>query len=164
MLALKDRSLRVESVALDLLSDMDLNAAYEQAKAFKRDAESPLAEVVCELLAKKGDPSDFPYVERKFEETGSFDKFGFIGPYLDMLAKAVTDTRKVESGLNKVKKFAQDIGPRYSVYVIGMLNNFIRQKQSAAGKTADQKLKNELNKQADHARQLMYELQGASTE
>lgn len=162
--ALKDRSLRVESTALDILSAIDQQAAYQQAEVFKDEAEPPLTEVICAVLAKNGDASDFPYVEKNFEQTGSFDKFGFLQPYLKMLATAITNTQKVKEGLNKVKRFAEDIGPRYGVYVIGMLNNFIRQKQISAGNVSDKKLKNELSKQADYARQLMYKLQETMTE
>lgn len=163
-LALKDSSLRVESTALGILDKIDPRAAYLKAKSFENTAEAPLNQVVCAVLASRLHPEDYPYVKKNFQTNGSLSKFGFIRPYLWMLGGAITDPGEVTTGLDEVKKFADEIGSRYGVYVIGMLNNFSEQKQKAADATSDMTTKNVLTAQAVYAKKLIGELQRRLTQ
>jgi hypothetical protein len=153
----------MESTALRLLDKIDTNAAYQQAKIFEQSAESPLTQVVCAVLAQKGNAEDFAYIKKNFEETGSFSKFGYIQPYLYMLSHVVTHTGLVEQGLNQLKSFAEEIGPRYGVYVVGMLNNFVQEKQNASDSSSDMQMKNNLSNQAVYAKKIVSELQDEMT-
>lgn len=163
METLSDSSLLMESTALRLLDKIDTNAAYQQAKIFEQSAESPLTQVVCAVLAQKGNAEDFAYIQKNFEETGSFSKFGYIRPYLYMLSHVVTHTGLVEQGLNQLKSFAEEIGPRYGVYVVGMLNNFVQEKQNASDSSSDMQMKNNLSNQAVYAKKIVSELQDEMT-
>jgi aminopeptidase N len=162
--ALKDSSLHVEATALGILEKIDPAAAYRQAKAFEKDAEAPLTQVVCAVLAKKQNPEDFAYIRKNLEENGSFSKFGYLHPFLYMLSHAISDTQVVQNGLDQVKSFAEGIGPRYGVYVIGMLSNFATAKRNAADAAADANLKSMLSGQADYARKLVEQLQASLTQ
>lgn len=161
--ALGDSSLLVQSTALRLMEKVDPATAYQEAKSFKSSAESPLTEVVCAVLAKNKNPEDFPYILKNFESHGSFSKFGYLQPYLYMLSHVVTDSVQVKSGLNQLKKFAEEIGPRYGIYTLGMLQNFTRVKQEAADAATDAEVKSNLSAQADYAKTVMDELQEEMT-
>ncbi|HEY6083282.1 MAG TPA: M1 family metallopeptidase, partial [Chitinophagaceae bacterium] len=123
---LKDSSYLVEATALAGLNKYHPGEAYTHAKSLEKSALSPLTATICDVLAKKGDPADFPYVALNFEKNGSFDKFSYINPYLSMLAKNVTDDKTVLHGIDQVKAFAAGIGPRYGMYVVSLLENFVK--------------------------------------
>lgn len=156
---LQDSSLRVEAAALEALHQIDAAAAYRQARLFRDSAEPPLSQVVCAVLAEKLDTADFPYVKQCFEENGSFGKFGFIRPYLHMLARSISDSAEVRNGLKEVTRFAIQIGPRYGMYVLGMLNTFTQEKQQAADRATDPVLKSDLSAQVSYAEKLIPQLQ-----
>lgn len=156
---LKDSSLLMESTALKLLNKIDTAAAYQQAKIFEPSAESPLTPVVCEVLARKGNAEDFSYIKKNFEENGSFSKFSYIRPYLYMLSNIITDSTQIKEGVNQLKSFAEEIGPRYGVYIVGMLNNLAQEKQDAADASTDPQMKNNLHAQAEYAKEVVGKLQ-----
>ena len=157
--ALKDSSLRVEATALDLLQQVDAGAAYSKARELENSAEAPLSQTVCSVLAYRLDSADYPYIKKNFRENGSFDKFGFVRPFLHMLAGAVTDSAEVRAGLDETGDFALQIGTRYGAYVIGMLQDFIEEKQRVTDGTSDVVLKSRLSAQVAYAQQLLRRLQ-----
>lgn len=161
--ALKDSSLRVEATALDIFGQIDAEAAYTQARAMERTAESPLSQVICAILAHRLDSADYPYIKKNFQETGSFQKFGYVRPYLHMLAGAITDSAEVRSGLDETAGFALQIGTRYGAYVIGMLQDFITEKQHMTDQTADVLLKSRSSAQVAYAQKLLRRLQQTLT-
>lgn len=157
--AMKDSSLLMESIALKLLNKIDTEAAYQQAKIFEPGAEPPLTPVVCEVLARNGNEEDFPYIKKNFEENGSFSKFSYIRPYLYMLGNIITDSTQIKQGVNQLKSFAEEIGPRYGVYIAGMLNNLAQEKQNAADASTNPQMRNNLYAQAEYAKKVVGELQ-----
>lgn len=163
METLRDSSYRLQATSLGLLSQFDPTTAYSQAKALETQAEDPLSAVVCEVLARKLQPEDFPYIKENFEGRGGTQKFSYLHAYLYMLSYAITDSTQVISGLHEVEKFAKSIGPSYGVYVLGMLNNFSQEKRNAANLSRDEATKSQLNRQADYAQALIRELQGVLT-
>jgi len=164
MQALKDTSLRVEATALDIFQQIDPEAAYVQAQAFEVSAEAPLSQTVCAVLAHQLSLKDYPFIKKNFQENGSFNKFGYIRPFLHILAGAVTDSAEVRKGLDETANFALQIGPRYGVYVLGMLNNFVKEKQKAADDTADAVLKSHLSAQVAYSQKLIEQLQQKLTQ
>ncbi|WP_344978753.1 M1 family metallopeptidase [Compostibacter hankyongensis] len=157
--ALKDSSLRVESTALDAFSAYNPQQAYQWAKQHSREAEAPLTEVICAVLARYGDAADFPYVAMNFDRNGSFQKLAYTQPYLYMLAQVITATDTVKNGLDKTKDFAQELGPRYGAYVMSMLENFVTLKTRQADAAADDSQRTALREQAGYGQQAIAHLQ-----
>ena len=157
--ALNDSSLLVESTALDALSAYQPHEAYTWARQHEKDAEDPLTASICDILAQEGDTTDFSYVEMNFDKHGSFQKFSYIHPYLDMLMNTVEDNAAVTRGLDKVKAFAEEIGPRYGMYVMSMLSSFVQGARANASKTSNTRLQEDREKQASYAQQLVSQLQ-----
>jgi aminopeptidase N len=158
-LGIRDSSLLVESTALGLLDQADPDAAYRQARLFERNAESPLSQVICQVLAERQDSADFPYIQKNVLEHGSFEKFGYLQPYLYMLGHVMTDNDTVDPALERVKAFAAEIGARYGAYVVSMMQNFAGAKQQAADRAMDAGLKVRLSGQAAYGRKLISEMQ-----
>lgn len=162
--AIRDSSLLVENTALNLLVEINPDAAYQQAKLLQKNAEAPLTQVVCEVLAKRQSPADFAYIEKNFRENGSFGKFGYLRPYLYMLGHVITDDQVVKKGLDEIKNYAESIGPQYGIYVMGMLNDFVKAKQNAVNNTTNELDKHTFKGQAEYANQLIELLQEKLTE
>lgn len=158
-LAIRDSSLLLESDGLKLLDAVDPAAAYRQARLFEKEAEAPLDEVVCEVLAENADSADFAYIRKKVLENGSFQKFGYLQSYLYMLGHVMTDNAVVDEALGGVKDYAAEIGARYGAYVVSMMQDFVTAKQQAADRTSEQELKVRLSGQAAYGRKLVSELQ-----
>lgn len=161
--ALSDSSLRVEADALKLIYQVNGAEAYHEAQRLKNSAEAPLSQVVCQVLAWRLDSEDFPYIKKNFLEHGSFGKLGFVRPYLHMLANVITDSAEVRNGLDATARFALNIGSRYGVYVVSMLNDFISEKQSRTDSTPDPILKSQLSAQVAYAQKWLRNLQKALT-
>lgn len=153
--ALKDSSLQVQSTALSILNDFAPREAYKQAQALQSSAEAPLTQTICDIYAAAGDPDDFAYVRTQVHQTGSFGKFDYLNAYFKLLGTAVTNDAVVTGELQSMKDFVQVIGPRYGYYVLGLLNDFVKDKQDAAQRTTDKALSKRLADQAMYGKTMM---------
>ncbi len=158
--ALKDSSLQVKSTALSILNDFAPQKAYKRAKSLQAVAEAPLTQTICTIYAQQGHLEDFAYVKKQVHQTGSFGKFDYLNAYFKMLGNTVTSDAVVTSELQSMKDFVKVIGPRYGYYILGLLNNLIKDKQQAADKATNNALRKRLAGQARYSQKLMKEIAG----
>jgi aminopeptidase N len=148
--ALRDSSYKVEAAALTGLVRFDTTAALQQARAMEHDAYSPLSEIICNVLAKYGDGTDFPFVHRSLSENGSFSKFSYLNPFLSMLAIRIRDDATVKEGIDEIKHFGMEMGPQYGGFLVTILQNFVNMKKASAGSASDPGMRSALNDQANY--------------
>jgi len=146
--ALQDSSYRVESMALNMMFRYDSAAALNQARSMEQEARSPLSETICAILGHHGDTADFGYIQTSFEKHGSFTKFGFLVPYLHMLASGIINKDEVTRGIDQVQRFGKFLGAHYGMIVVRMLENFVREKKAAARQVSSPEGKASLESQA----------------
>jgi aminopeptidase N len=132
-----DSSYTVAGNALTALAMVDSTAALDLAKKFiKAPAKGTLVAAISAVLIKSGDESSFDMISDNFEKMPvNQEKFMFIGPYAELIAK-VKNTDQVKRGVDLIVKFREAIPQAYRNQTDGFINNAlsgIAVKKTAAG-------------------------------
>ena len=131
-----DSSYTVAGNALVALAAVDSAAALNLAKKFvKLPAKGALVAATASVLIKSGDAGSVDVISDNFEKMPvNEEKFMFIKPYSDLLAK-VKNTDQVKRGVDLIVKFREAIPQAYHTQTDPFINNALS--GLAAKKKAD---------------------------
>jgi len=104
----KEQAYPVLGRALNILSQLDEEAAVKQANLLKSEQSSQLASAIGDVLARTGDPVHLPYFENQLTNISLYSVFGFYDNYRRLVAEQSV-AEQIQSA-EKLKSIATDPG------------------------------------------------------
>jgi aminopeptidase N len=155
--ALKSQSYAVQSAGLNGLAGIDAYAAFKMAKSLEKDSKGALTGAISSVYANNGDPNNFEFVSKSFEEAGIQEKFNTVASFGLLLGK-VNDLQNFKTGLNQIKKFGID-NKKYGIgnFINTIMNNIKKAKTESLDK-ADNSNKENLKTQIQYLNEVMEEM------
>lgn len=115
--AANDESYYVTSVAIQILSDDDLDKAYAMAKKLENEESSSIRTTVGDIYARKGVNSDKAFYLKNWTSIGGFERISFLKTYANFLE--FQDNATVLEGMNVFKEIAKNGGTMWEKYFSG---------------------------------------------
>jgi aminopeptidase N len=112
--ALTNQSYAVQSAALNGLTLLDPTAGLSMAKSMDKDSEGDLSQSILAIYANNGTDSEWPYVNKKFEEAEIQTKFSMIRSYAGFIGRLKNSTY-AQQGIAQI----QAAGLKYKPYGVG---------------------------------------------
>lgn len=128
-----DSSYSVSGAALLGLSKLEAANAYTLAKKYSSDAKGKLADVVGSIIMEKGDPSDYDYIAKTYNDMPPQQaKLQASADFAKFLA-TVNDTEKIKKGVDMIIAFRNKIPKAYWNFTDPALKGALQQISDAKG-------------------------------
>jgi len=110
--SLNDSSYSIDAAGLAGLTALDFGDGYSLAKKYLANAKGDLADIGKSIIMAAGNADDYDLVLQAFDKTPGVEKYSLVPPLCDYLSK-LTDTQKIEAGIDKVITFKKAVPESY---------------------------------------------------
>ncbi|HYK45114.1 MAG TPA: M1 family metallopeptidase [Parafilimonas sp.] len=110
--SLNDSSYTIDAAGLAGLTALDFGDGYALSKKYLPNAKGDLADIGKSIIMAAGNADDYELVLQAFDKTPGVEKYSLVPPLCDYLSK-LTDTQKIEAGIDKVITFKKTVPESY---------------------------------------------------